>query len=114
MRFGFGFQSYVIQSISSAAELEQEAAERTEIPSDSRLGVRCWRRLKRRRDDTVVPLEQVPNAALKAARARLPDIKFDQAWKLPGRDAYELRGKTNTGKIREVEVTSSGRILEVN
>lgn len=65
-------------------------------------------------DDTVVPLEQVPAAALKAARAKLPDVKFDQAWKLPGQDAFEVRGKTKAGKIHDVEVTSSGEILEVD
>jgi hypothetical protein len=61
-----------------------------------------------------VPFDQVP-AELKAVAAKtLPAVKFDSAWKVKfkGQDAYEIRGKETGGKIREVEVSTSGQVLE--
>ena len=45
----------------------------------------------------------------------LPGIPFDRAYKIDvnGKDAYEIRGKDCRGKIREVEVSTSGEVLEV-
>jgi hypothetical protein len=62
-----------------------------------------------------VPLDQLPAGSLEAATKALPDVKFDQARKAKfnGRDAIEIRGKDNRGKIREVEVSTSGQILEI-
>jgi hypothetical protein len=55
----------------------------------------------------IVSLEQVPGVVMKAARERLPNVKFDSAWKARehGQDVYEVRGKTSAGKVFEVEVT---------
>jgi hypothetical protein len=60
-----------------------------------------------------VPIDQLPPAALKAAREKLPGVRFDTAWKEKGEDAYEIRGKTRGGKIRDAKVTADGRVLEV-
>lgn len=67
------------------------------------------------RRDVPVNLSDVPEEILKVAQEKLPDIKFDQAWKIKfkGQDAYELRGKNDRGKVREVEVSASGKVLEV-
>ena len=65
--------------------------------------------------DQVVPLEQVPQAAVEAAQKELPDIKFQTAWKkkIGDEDVYELRGKNAQGRVREAEVYPDGRIYEI-
>ena len=65
--------------------------------------------------DQVVPLEQVPQAAVEAAQKRLPDVKFQTAWKkkIGDEDIYELRGKNAQGRVREAEVYADGRIYEI-
>ncbi len=62
-----------------------------------------------------VPLDQLPPGALDLARKQLPDVKFDSARKAKykGQDAIEIRGKNREGKIREVEVDLTGKLLEV-
>ena len=62
-----------------------------------------------------VPLNQLPPAALDLAKRELPDVKFESARKAKykGQDAIEIRGKNKEGKIREVEVDLTGRLLEV-
>ncbi|HUY90114.1 MAG TPA: hypothetical protein VMV10_15360 [Pirellulales bacterium] len=67
------------------------------------------------RRDEPVKMSDVPEDILKVAQERLPNIKFDQAWKtkFKGQDAYELRGKNDRGKVQEVEVSTSGEVLEV-
>jgi hypothetical protein len=61
----------------------------------------------------MVSLEQVPEPVMKAAREKLPDVRFDSAWKAHehGQDVYEVRGKTSTGKTFEVEVTPDGKVV---
>jgi hypothetical protein len=65
--------------------------------------------------DQVVPLDQVPQAAIEAAQQKLPDIKFQTAWKkkVGNDDVYEIRGKNAQGRIREAEVYADGRIYEI-
>jgi hypothetical protein len=62
-----------------------------------------------------VPLDQLPPGALDLAKKKLPDVKFDSARKAKykGQDAIEIRGKNKQGKIREVEVDLTGKLLEV-
>lgn len=66
--------------------------------------------------EDAVPLEQIPQAAMKAAQRELPGVTFDAAWEEAegSETAYEIRGKTNQGKIRDVKVTAGGRVLEVD
>lgn len=65
--------------------------------------------------DEVVPIDQVPPAALAAAQKELPDIQFQTAWKkrVGEEDVYELRGKNAQGRVREAEVYADGRIYEI-
>ncbi|HJT35865.1 MAG TPA: hypothetical protein VJ783_27805 [Pirellulales bacterium] len=65
--------------------------------------------------DQVVPLDQVPQAAIEAAQQKLPDIKFQTAWKkkVGDEEVYELRGKNAQGRVREAEVYADGRIYEI-
>ncbi|HQU42653.1 MAG TPA: hypothetical protein PK867_07565 [Pirellulales bacterium] len=65
--------------------------------------------------DQVVPIDQVPKAAVEAAQKQLPDIEFQTAWKkkVGDKDVYELRGKNAQGRVREAEVYADGRIYEI-
>lgn len=66
----------------------------------------------------LVPIEKVPDAAMKTAREKLPDVKFDTAWKEheqeDGEEVFEVRGKTANGKTRDIKVTAGGKVLEVD
>ena len=65
--------------------------------------------------DQIVPLDQVPAHLIEIARKELPGITFDVAYKMKvdGKDAYELRGKNKQGKTREVELSATGEVLEI-
>ena len=62
-----------------------------------------------------VPLDKLPPGALDTAKKQLPGVKFESARKAKyqGQDAFEIRGKTKEGKIREIEVDTAGKVLEV-
>ena len=64
----------------------------------------------------LVALEKLPEPVMEAAKKKLPDVKFDTAWTEKKRDsvAYEVRGKDKDGKTRDVKVSPSGDILEVD
>jgi hypothetical protein len=61
----------------------------------------------------MVPIDKVPEPALKAAQEKLPDVKFYQALKKPNGD-YEIRGKAKDGKEHEVEVGADGKNPKVD
>jgi hypothetical protein len=67
------------------------------------------------KDAHSVPIDQVPPKLMEVARKQLPGLKFDRAYKIEvnGKDAYEIRGKDSRGKIREVEVSQDGEVIEV-
>jgi hypothetical protein len=57
-------------------------------------------------------MEEVPPAALKTAQDKLPGMLFTEAF-LKKDGTYEIRGKTKTGKVREVEVKADGTFVEL-
>lgn len=63
----------------------------------------------------VVPLEDLAPNILETAKQTLPQVKFESARKikLNGEDVFEIRGKMPNGKIREVEVSAAGKVVEV-
>jgi hypothetical protein len=65
--------------------------------------------------DSAVPLAEVAPELMKVAQKTLPNVKFDSARKkkVDGEDVFEIRGKLPNGKIREVEVSVSGKVVEV-
>ena len=71
----------------------------------------CSEKLKEGRKEAVA-LDQVPANVMKAAQERLPDVKFDSAFKTK-EGLYEIRGKTKTGKIQEAEVNGAGEVVLV-
>jgi hypothetical protein len=62
---------------------------------------------------TMMPIEQVPAAVLKAAREAAPDLTFFAAYKgtYKGHDAIELKGKTKSGQVKELEMSPEGKLL---
>ena len=62
---------------------------------------------------TPLPMDQVPAAVLKAAKAAEPGLTFYAAYNdtFKGLPSIELKGKTKTGKIKEVEVSPDGKVL---
>lgn len=63
----------------------------------------------------MVPLDKISAEVMDVATKTLPDVKFESARKIKinGEDAYEIRGKMPNGKIREAEVSVSGKVLEI-
>jgi hypothetical protein len=61
---------------------------------------------------SVIPMDQVPAAVMKAAHKKEPDVTFNKVIKAPD-GIYEVQGKTKAGKILEVEVTESGQVVKV-
>ena len=63
----------------------------------------------------VVPLADISPDVMDAAKKALPKVKFESARKMQvaGEDVFEIRGKMINGTIREVEVSASGKVVEV-
>jgi len=61
---------------------------------------------------SVVKLEDVPAPAMQTAKEKLPGMKFTEAY-LKKDGTYEVRGKDNTGKVREVEVKGDGTFIQI-
>lgn len=62
-----------------------------------------------------VRVDQVPADVMKIAKKELPGVSFEQAWKgrLKGETTYEIRGRTDDGKTRELKISESGKVIEV-
>jgi hypothetical protein len=65
-----------------------------------------------------VKIDEVPETVRTAAGKAIPGVKFNDAWKNLDREgkfhSYEIRGKNEAdGKIREVRVSLTGEILEM-
>lgn len=63
-----------------------------------------------------LPMDQVPAVVLKAAKDAEPGLTFFAAYttKYEGKDSIELKGKTKSGQIKEIEVSPDGRVLETD
>jgi multidrug efflux pump subunit AcrA (membrane-fusion protein) len=63
-----------------------------------------------------ITLDKVPASVMEAAKKELPKVTFESAWieKEKGEVAYEVRGRDAAGKTRDVKVSTSGKILEVD
>jgi hypothetical protein len=62
-----------------------------------------------------VSLDEVAPELLQVATKTLPGVKFESARKkkVGGEEVFEIRGKLPNGKVREVEVSVSGKVVEV-
>ena len=72
--------------------------------------VGCAEKQTSKKDPT--KLEEVPESVMKVAKQKLPDVKFDRAWKNE-KGAYEIAGKNKAGKTREIDVMPDGTVLEI-
>ncbi len=61
-----------------------------------------------------IAMDQVPPGIIKVAQDKYPELVFDTAFTEmeDGQPVYELKGKSATGKMMEVEVTKDGKLLE--
>lgn len=59
-----------------------------------------------------LPIDQVPERVMSVAREKLPEVAFDRALKKANGD-YEVLGKDKRGKVRELDITPTGEIVEV-
>lgn len=57
-------------------------------------------------------VEEVPPEIMKIAKEKLPDVAFTDAYKENGN--FELRGKDKRGKLREIDITPEGKVVELN
>jgi hypothetical protein len=63
-----------------------------------------------------IPVSELPEPILKAAKNELRGVDFKEAWKNLDHGktllSYEIRGRNARGKICEVRVSTTGEILE--
>jgi hypothetical protein len=62
-----------------------------------------------------VPFDKLPPGSMEAAAKALPGVKFERARKAHYNDkeTFEIIGKEKNGKTREVEVSTTGQIVEI-
>lgn len=63
-------------------------------------------------DKVPMKLEEVPPEIMKIGKEKLPDVTIIEAFK--DGPNYELRGKTKTGKVREVDIAPDGKVVELD
>lgn len=61
---------------------------------------------------TPLTMDEVPDNIKQVAKQKLPDVKFDQAFKEPN-GSIELRGKDKRGKVREIDIAPDGSVTEI-
>lgn len=67
------------------------------------------------KSDPIIPIDQVPKNLLEISSKHLLGYTFDTVYKvkIDGKDAYLIRGKNKQGKVREVEISATGEVLEI-
>jgi hypothetical protein len=64
-------------------------------------------------EKSAIKLEEVPPPAIKTAKEKAPEVvNFHEAY-LKKDGTYEVRGKTKTGKVIEVEVQADGTFVDI-
>ncbi len=80
-------------------------------------GLGCSEEEPRQRNTPDIALSEVPPNVMEQAKKSLPDVEFEEAWKVLDAEGhmegYEVRGKNKVGKIREVRVSPEGKVLEM-
>ena len=73
----------------------------------------CWSSSSPKNE--FVPVADIAPELKQVAEKTLPNVKFESARKIKvhGEDVYEIRGKMPNGKIREVEVSASGKVVDI-
>ena len=60
----------------------------------------------------MLSIDEVPDNLMTIARDKLPGVTFDQALKKAS-GIYEITGKDGRGKIREIELSPDGEVVEI-
>lgn len=65
-------------------------------------------------ETSVVTLDEIPPDLIKVAEKALPKVKLEHARRMQvnGEEVFQIRGKLPSGKIREVEVSASGKVVD--
>lgn len=58
-------------------------------------------------------IDKVPANLMTIAKENLPDVTFDQAWKT-SKGNYEIRGKMKSGRVRDIQLTPEGKVVEID
>lgn len=65
----------------------------------------------------ILAVDAVPDLPRGVAEEALPDVEFEDSWANVDKDgtihSYELRGRNAEGRIREVRVSLTGEVLEM-
>jgi hypothetical protein len=61
---------------------------------------------------TPMKMEDVPPEAMKAAKEKLPEVTFTDAFREPN-GHIELRGKDKKGKVYEIDVSPDGKSTKI-
>ena len=63
-----------------------------------------------------IPLEQVPPDLVEVAKKEVRGLRVNSAYvsETDGRKVYEIRGVSSKGKMIEVDVDESGKVLSVD
>ena len=59
-----------------------------------------------------ISIDEVPKNLLEIAKEKLPDVTFDQAVR-KSNGVLEVRGKDKKGKVRDVEFSKTGEVVEI-
>jgi hypothetical protein len=59
-----------------------------------------------------IELDKLPPNLLKISQEKLPEVKFEHAVRKPN-GIYEISGRDKKGKVRDVELTESGEVTEI-
>ena len=59
-----------------------------------------------------ISIDEVPKNLLEIAKDKLPDVTFDQAVK-KSNGVLEVRGKDKKGKVRDIEFSKTGEVVEI-
>lgn len=72
----------------------------------------CGGRLSR---GTTMPIDKVPPNLIEIAKKEVPGLKLENAYVFEsgGKKIYEIRGTNSKGKIIEVEVDETGKVVAI-
>ncbi len=80
-------------------------------------GSGCSENEPREQNTADIAVKDVPADVMEQAKKALPDVEFEDAWKVQDAEGkllgYEVRGRNNVGKIREVRISPEGKVLEM-
>ena len=58
-------------------------------------------------------LDDLPEPVMKSAKENLPGTVFERAWKT-SKGNYEVRGRAKNGKVRDIQLSPAGDVIEID